>query len=121
MTPILFLTHLEIAGFTVTLKNTGQLSVKGPIYPLPTELVEQIRRCKPEICRILAEQPPDRVPVDDLRVISQQLPISVKELVDQYLTEDDLLDLRRGDYPDMVALGKALLSGGLINCKPWEI
>lgn len=115
MTPILFLTHLEIAGFTVTLKHNGQLSVKGPIYPLPTELVEQIRQCKPEICRILAEQSPDRVPVDDLRVISQQLPISVEELIDQHLPEDELLDIRRGIYPDMVALGKFLLTSGLID------
>ena len=115
MTPIKFLTHLEISGFTMTLKNNGQLSVKGPIFPLPSELVEQIRQRKPEICRILTEQSPDRVPVEDLRVIGQQLPISVEELVDRHLSEDELLDLRRGQYTDMVVLGKFLLTSGLIK------
>ncbi|MCW7555688.1 hypothetical protein NX722_24280 [Endozoicomonas gorgoniicola] len=111
MTPTQLLTYLELMGVEISVGENGQLNVVGSSSILDTTTVARLKASKIELLKVLSGQSFDARRVKDtLQFVCRGLVVTPEILIRYYFTPDDLEDIRAGQYPDLVALRKLILS-----------
>ncbi|CAM3474061.1 hypothetical protein [Parendozoicomonas haliclonae] len=104
MSPLQLLTWLEIHGVSVNLVGSQKLVFHGPKSLLTDQVMAHLKKDKPFLLKALAGQQGTSTVGEAFRFLCEGLSISITVLLCDYLTEDDLLDIRKGVYPDLTAL-----------------
>ena len=111
MTPVQLLTYLKLMGVEISAGENFKLNATGPEQVLTETMVAQLRTYKHALLEMLSKDAFDASEVKEaLQFVCHGLAVTPETLIREYFTPDDLFDIRKGRYPDLVALRKLILS-----------